>query len=106
LFARLGANNNCYGLAERNVVWITPVKDADIYVDYNNTGVVTDYKKFSSMKQYTSMRLVDKSDSDMSGAVIFATAPGSGTSGTPVSLAAAWGQNPDVSLLVSQSVRS
>lgn len=46
------------------------------------------------------MKLVDKADSDMSGAVIFATKPGTGTSGTPVDIAAAWGQNPDVSLLV------
>ena len=78
------------------------MKDADVYVDYNNTGVAAEYKKYSSVKQFTSMRLVDKSDSDMSGAVIFATVPGTGTSGTPVNLAAAWGQNPDVSLMVSQ----
>ena len=77
------------------------MKDADVYVDYNNTGVAAEYKKYSSVKQFTSMRLVDKSDSDMSGAVIFATVPGTGTSGTPVNLAAAWGQNPDVSLKVS-----
>jgi hypothetical protein len=99
-FTRAGANNKCYGLEERSVVWITPVKDADIYVDYNNTGIVAEYKKFSSVKQFTSMKLVDKGDSDMSGAVIFATQPGSGTSGTPVDIAAAWGQNPDVSLKV------
>ena len=78
------------------------MKDADVYVDYNNTGVAAEYKKYSSVKQFTSMRLVDKSDSDMSGAVIFATVPGTGTSGTPVNLAAAWGQNPDASLLVSK----
>ena len=77
------------------------MKNADIYVDYNNTGITSEYKVFPT-QQLVSRKLVDKSDSDMSGAVIFATVPGTGTSGTPVNLAAAWGQNPDVSLMVSQ----
>jgi hypothetical protein len=55
----------------RSVVWITPVDDADIYVDYDNDGnndkVVTHVKKLSSNK------FTDPNDQDMSGAIIFAT---------------------------------
>jgi hypothetical protein len=57
--------------ASRSVVWITPVEDADIYVDYDNDGipdkVVTDAKRLSSNL------FADSSDDDMTGAIIFAT---------------------------------
>ena len=98
--SRTGTNNNCYGQEERSVVWITPVQNADIYVDYNNTGNPADYKMFPT-PQLTSRKFADKSDSDMSGAVIFATQSGTGIYGTPVDIAAAWGQNSEVSKLVS-----
>ena len=77
------------------------MKNADIYVDYNNTGITSEYKVFPT-QQLVSRKLVDKSDSDMSGAVIFATVNGTGISGTPVDIAAAWGQNSEVSRAVSQ----
>lgn len=98
--SRKGTNNNCLGQEERSVVWITPVSNADIYVDYNNTGDINQYVKFPT-QQLSSVKFSDKVDSDMSGAVIFATQNGTGVYGIPVDIAAAWGQNSEVSKLVS-----
>lgn len=86
-------NNNCFGQKDRSVVWVTPVADCDIYIDYNNTG--GDYAVFPR-KALTSSKFVDK-DQDMSGALLFATLPGSGPTGKQVDIAAAWGQDPSVS---------
>ena len=88
-------DNRCYGHEDRSVVWVTPVADADIYVDYNNTG--TDYAVFSHKKALSSTRFTDSFDTDMSGAVLFATEQDSGPSGPPVDIAAAWGQDPEIS---------
>jgi len=65
-------------------------------VDYNNTGVPSTYAVFPT-NQLISMRFTDPIDTDMSGAVIFATQPGTGWAGPPVDIAAAWGQDPSVS---------
>lgn len=86
--------NNCQGKTERSCVWISPVADADIYVDYQNTG--SGYVKIP-MKRLQSKMLRDTLDHDMSGAIVFATKTGTGPTGEPVDIAAAWGQDPAVS---------
>jgi hypothetical protein len=89
-------NNDCEGVAPRSVVWISAMEDADVYVDYNNTG--KDQQKFS-IKKLEGIKIADVKDrrNDMSGALIFATKPGTGVNGTQVDIAAAWGQDPSVS---------
>lgn len=91
-------DNQCYGKGDRSMVWVTPIEDADIYIDYTNSGV--NPTKFEA-KRLTSNKYVDE-DNDMSGAVIYAVKPGTGEPGTgvngdPVDIAAAWGQDPSVS---------
>lgn len=86
--------NKCYGQTDRSVVWACPVEDADIYVDFGNTGV-PDGKV--TLKALQGIRIGDPRDDDMSGAIIFATEPGTGPTGPGVGIAAAWGQDPSVS---------
>jgi uncharacterized repeat protein (TIGR01451 family) len=86
--------NDCQGQTERSVVWVSVVEDADLYIDYKNAG--TGYSKLP-MKKLQSARIRDKSDTDMSGAIIFATKPGTGPTGIPVDIATAWGQDASVS---------
>jgi uncharacterized repeat protein (TIGR01451 family) len=76
----------------RSVVWVSPVEDADIYVDYQNDGEVD--SKFE-VNYLNSQVIHDDNDQDMSGAVIFATKRGSGPDGPQVNFAAAWGQDPE-----------
>jgi uncharacterized repeat protein (TIGR01451 family) len=76
----------------RSVVWVTPVEDADIYVDYDNDGIVD---KTYRVNYLNSKVIHDWADKDMSGAVIFATKRDSGPTGPQVNIAAAWGQDPD-----------
>jgi uncharacterized repeat protein (TIGR01451 family) len=89
-------NNEClqesYNDQEtRSVVWVSPVEDADFYVDYQNDGVVDSTYQVN----YLDSQLIhDETDKDMSGAVIFATRKDSGPTGTQVNFAAAWGQDP------------
>lgn len=87
--------NDCQGQTERSVVWIAPISDADIYIDYKNSG--GNYTKLP-MKKWQSARLRDTSDTDMSGAIIFATQPNTGPNGIPVDIATAWGQDASVSI--------
>jgi hypothetical protein len=89
-------NNNCEGITPRSVVWISALEDADVYVDYANTGL--NQQKFS-IKSLEGLKIADLKDpsNDMSGALIFATKPGTGVNGTQVDIAAAWGQDPSVS---------
>jgi uncharacterized repeat protein (TIGR01451 family) len=89
-------NNNCYGEKDRSVIWVTPVEDADIYIDYDNDGLGL---AVFPRKALTSSKFVDI-DQDMSGALIFATKSGTGIGGPPVDIAAAWGQDPAVSRLL------
>jgi uncharacterized repeat protein (TIGR01451 family) len=76
----------------RSVVWVTPVEQADIYVDYNNDGTVDE--TFQAVDFLQSKIIHDEGDKDMSGAIIFATKPNTGPEGPPVNIAAAWGQDP------------
>ena len=74
-------NNNCSTYEPRNVVWITPIADADIYVDFKNQGSnLTVYPR----KALSSTKITDPYDKDMSGAIIFATEPNSTASGRSV----------------------
>jgi uncharacterized repeat protein (TIGR01451 family) len=76
----------------RSVVWVTPVEQADIYVDYNNDGTVD--KTYPAVDFLQSQIVHDDGDKDMSGAIIFATKPNTGPEGPSVNVAAAWGQDP------------
>ncbi|GKZ00159.1 hypothetical protein MPSEU_000969100 [Mayamaea pseudoterrestris] len=87
-------NNACDYRGVRSVVWVTSVADADLYIDYDNDGTVDEKR---SIKALTSNLVYNSKTRDMSGAFIFATTPNSGPLGTPINLAAAWGQNPDFS---------
>jgi hypothetical protein len=75
-------NNACEtgGLA-RSVIWITPVQDADLYIDYNNDGTVDETRL--NVKAMTNSLISDPKDKDMSGAFIHATKPGTGALGAP-----------------------
>ncbi len=88
-------DNNCnqsttISTKSRSIVWVTPVSAADIYTDFNGDGTV------DSTIPARALQLVSLTDSDedMTGARIFATASGSGLTGTPVDIAVAWGQDP------------
>ena len=63
------------------MVWITPVTDCDLYIDYNNDGTVDERRL--AVKALTNNIISDPRDRDMSGAFIFATATGTGPTGTP-----------------------
>jgi uncharacterized repeat protein (TIGR01451 family) len=76
------------------VIWVSPTETCDIYIDYKNGGV--NRTKFANIRALSSNKFVDV-DQDMSGALIFATKPGTGIGGAPVDIAAAWGQDPSVS---------
>jgi uncharacterized repeat protein (TIGR01451 family) len=91
-------DNNCFGNQPRSVVWVTPTADADIYIDYDNSGA--NFGVFPR-KKLTSSKFIDQ-DHDMSGAFLFATVPGTGPTGPGVPIAVAWGQDP----AVSRSVQS
>ena len=72
----------------RSVVWVSPMDDAKILVDFDNDGnvdVTYDVEKFQSYK------IVDSTDQDMSGAKIKAR----DSAGNFIKLAAAWGQDPE-----------
>jgi uncharacterized repeat protein (TIGR01451 family) len=77
------------GTSERSVVWVAPIEDAWVHLDYNNDGVI-DNSTFCSALTGTFFR--DPSDKDMSGARFWGTKTNS-MSGTPVRITGAWGQN-------------
>lgn len=56
------ANTNT-GFADRSVIWVTPIADADIYIDYDNSG--DNFGIFPRAK-LSSSKFVDQ-DSDMVG---------------------------------------
>jgi hypothetical protein len=71
----------------------SPVADADVYIDYYNTG---NNQKMISVDALQSVKITDD-DQDMSGAVIFAVKRGGPKYGDPVDIAVAYGQDPLVS---------
>ena len=93
-----GNTTNNPNIASRSVVWVTPVADATINIDFNGDGTVDNTVIASAL---SSTKILDDSsvysgaenDQDMSGAVIFAT----DSNGDPVDIAVAWGQDPELS---------
>ena len=65
----------------RSVVWITPVENADLYIDYQNSGNIT---KLANIARLQSVKIFDPVDNDMSGAMIFATVKGGNITSRPV----------------------
>jgi hypothetical protein len=70
---------------ERSIVWVTPISDATVYVDFDNDGTED---KVVEAKALESLEFTDDNDEDMSGASIWAV----GADGKGVKIAAAWGQ--------------
>lgn len=65
--------------SSRSVIWITPVEDADLYIDFDNDGVFDKVLAVIKMKSYR----VTSPNKDMSGAFLWATRPGEGENGVP-----------------------
>ena len=87
-----GNTSNNPAVASRSVVWVTPLEDATISVDYDGNGTIDATFEVGRLE---SLQLVDPNDNDMSGALIFATdGPGSDVG---VDIAVAWGQDPEKS---------
>jgi len=74
----------------RSKVFVSPMEDADLYVDFDNNGV---HNTKITARRLSSTKIVDNGDDDMSGAIIWATKLNSGPLGPPVEIAAAWGQD-------------
>ncbi len=80
----------------RSVVWVTPVADATISIDFDGDGTADDTVSATAL---SSTKIIDdtgvytgtENDQDMSGAVIWAT----DASDAPVDIAVAWGQYPE-----------
>jgi hypothetical protein len=106
-----GNTTNDSDIASRSVVWVTPVKDATIHIDFDGDGMVDATVSATALQ---SIKIIDNTttgndgtnppgqvafppvftgaedDQDMSGAIIFAT----DSNGDPVDIAVAWGQDP------------
>ena len=87
-------DNNCnqstsISTTSRSVVWVAPVAAADINVDFDGDGL---FDSTFGARALELIRIRDTGDEDMTGATIFATT--SGTTGTEVKIAVAWGQDP------------
>jgi hypothetical protein len=52
----------CYGQEDRSVIWLTAVKDADVFVDYKNVGFNYDTYKVKALQ---CLKLKDAGDNDM-----------------------------------------
>jgi uncharacterized repeat protein (TIGR01451 family) len=74
-----------------SVVWVTPVADADIFVDFDGDGVVD--QTFDNISALQGIKIIDPTDQDMTGALIYATDT-TGNLANPVDIAVAWGQDP------------
>lgn len=90
-------DNDCDSEQSRSRVFVTPVSDATIFVDYNNDGTPDEN---ITVSQLQSIKIDNDDDlgsgtgtgtKDMSGALIFAT----DTDGNPVDIVVAWGQDPN-----------
>lgn len=71
------------------VVWVTPVNDAKIFVDPGDGNPTFQFED-RIIKALESVAITDPYDDDMSGAYIYAQDAG----GSPVKMALAWGQDP------------
>ncbi|MDJ0730787.1 MAG: hypothetical protein QNJ33_12415, partial [Crocosphaera sp.] len=86
-----GNTNNNPAVPSYSVVWVTPVADADIFVDFDGDGVVDQI--FDNISALQGIKIIDPNDQDMTGALIYATDT-SGNLANPVDIAVAWGQDP------------
>ncbi|MDJ0518938.1 MAG: carboxypeptidase regulatory-like domain-containing protein, partial [Trichodesmium sp. MO_231.B1] len=97
---------NDQGEESRSVVWVTPIENSNIFIDFDGDGTF-DYNE--SVNALNSLRIVDdtvlfsgaEGDQDLTGAIIVSntSADSNGQpNGTPVSIAAVWGQDPPRSL--------
>jgi len=82
-------DNECDRRGERSIVWVMPVNDAEIWIDYENDGTPDKHITSDGLQSHM---LTDDNDEDMSGAVIWATTLGSESTGSGVKLSGAWGQ--------------
>ncbi len=93
-----GNSANDPNVSSRSVVWVVPIADAFVHVDFNGDGVADVTIEADALE---TLKIDDDSshfpgaedDQDMSGATIWATAT-SDPNSTPVDIAAAWGQDP------------
>ncbi|MEM7033659.1 MAG: hypothetical protein AAF629_29190 [Chloroflexota bacterium] len=86
-----GNTTNNPSITSFSVVWVTPVSDADIFVDFDGDGTVD--QTFDNVDQLEAILITDVSDNDMTGALIYATDQ-TGSLNNPVNIAVAWGQDP------------
>lgn len=86
--------------SERSVVWVTPVENTVIFVDYNGDGT---FDATFDVEALGSLRLTDPNSKNMTGAIIASidkVNPANGQpdlTGTPVKIAVVWGQDPRLS---------
>ncbi|MEM9273463.1 MAG: hypothetical protein AAGA80_10945, partial [Cyanobacteria bacterium P01_F01_bin.143] len=93
-----GNTNNNSNVTSHSVVWVTPVEDATINIDFDGDGTVDNTVFVNALE---SLKIFDDSsvfsgaedDQDMSGAIIFA-ADANNNLNNPVDIAVAWGQDP------------
>ncbi|WP_161565117.1 SdrD B-like domain-containing protein, partial [Okeania hirsuta] len=97
---------NDQGEESRSVVWVTPIEDSNIFIDFDGDGT---FDNNVAVDALDSLRIVDdtvlfsgaEGDQDLTGAIIVSntSADGNGQpNGNPVSIAAVWGQDPPRSL--------
>ena len=94
---------NNFGGDERSVVWVTPIADTRIFVDYDGDGIFDNNFPLAALM---SARLIDtkNNDFDMTGAIIASANGMPDSSGqiaagnTPIKIAVVWGQDPPRSL--------
>lgn len=82
-----GNTDNDPSKGSYSIVWVTPVADATISVDYDGDGIVDDTFSAEALE---SIQITDPNDNDMSGALITSL----DSDGEPVNIAVAWGQDP------------
>lgn len=81
--------NDDAGNMVTSVVWVTPVNDTIIYVDYDGDGTAD---KTISVKALQGITLIDPNDQDMSGARIWSI----NNKGELVDISMAWGEDPNL----------
>ncbi|NRB36673.1 MAG: carboxypeptidase regulatory-like domain-containing protein, partial [Rhodobacteraceae bacterium] len=77
-----------------NAVWVTPIEAATVFVDYAGDGFdLGDGDIAIDLDALESAKIIDPSDNDMSGAIIFANASSNPLDTDPVDIAVAYGQD-------------
>lgn len=89
-------DNVCDATGERSLIWVTPVDDTIIFVDYDGNGF---FDETFNVTAYSSLRLTNPNGVDMTGAIIASSTKGlpdgqPDLTGLPVKIAVVWGQDP------------